>query len=216
MIHQLDDGCLMITTAIGASILGILTWSLLEYLIHRWVAHARGFWHATPFGQEHTRHHAEGDYFAPTSRKALAAIFIMALISPLAIVLTNVVPGAVFTASLVITYVAYEFLHRRLHTHMGNTAYGRWARHHHFHHHFVDPRTNHGVTSPLWDIVFGTYRKPKIIRVPARLRMSWLVDPHTGEVIEKYADTFVVGKTAERDDVDTSSSIAYPDLHVAP
>jgi len=37
--------------------------------------------------------------------------------------------------------------------------YGRWAREHHFHHHFVDLRVNYGVTSGLWDVVLRTRRR---------------------------------------------------------
>jgi hypothetical protein len=37
--------------------------------------------------------------------------------------------------------------------------YGRWARGHHFHHHFVDARVNYGVTSPVWDVVLRTRRR---------------------------------------------------------
>jgi sterol desaturase/sphingolipid hydroxylase (fatty acid hydroxylase superfamily) len=57
----------------------------------------------------------------------------------------------------------------------------------------VDARTNHGVTSPLWDVVFGTYRAPGTIRVPSRLCMSWLRDER-GEVREDFRDTFVLGE----------------------
>ena len=62
--------------------------------------------------------------------------------------------GAAYVAGLVGFYGVYEWLHRREHTHAGIGPYGRWARRHHFHHHFVDGRTNHGVTSPIWDLVF--------------------------------------------------------------
>lgn len=183
----------MISSVVGPVLLGIFTWTLLEYVFHRWAGHGRGFWRITPFGIEHTRHHAEGNYFAPTIRKAIAAIVIMMLIAPVSIVLTNQTVGLSFASSLVGTYVAYEFLHRRIHTHASDTRYGRWARLHHLHHHFVNPRTNHGVTSPFWDVVFGTYEKPETIHVPARLCMKWLVNEQTGTVIDTYADRFTVG-----------------------
>jgi sterol desaturase/sphingolipid hydroxylase (fatty acid hydroxylase superfamily) len=33
-------------------------------------------------------------------------------------------------------------------------------------HHFLDPDENYGVSSPLWDIVFGTYgdKKKTVVR----------------------------------------------------
>jgi sterol desaturase/sphingolipid hydroxylase (fatty acid hydroxylase superfamily) len=184
----------MIATTFAAGLLGMLTWSLLEYVIHRWIGHGRGLWRS----KEHTRHHAEGNYFAPALQKGFLALLFMAFVSPIAVTMTGPITGYTFASSLVITYIAYEIVHRRLHTHAGIGAYGRWARHHHFHHHFVDARTNHGVTSPLWDIVFGTYRKSGTISVPRRLCMSWLVDPRTGSVIASYANTFVLSKTPSR------------------
>ena len=183
---------MMIPGLLGAVCFGALTWSFLEYVIHRFAGHGRGLWRSTPFGKEHTRHHAEGNYFAPTRKKVPVAIVIMLLVAPIAIALTNPVVGLSYATSLVGTYAAYEVLHRRLHTHEGRSAYGRWARLHHFHHHFVDPRTNHGVTSPLWDLVFGTYQKPETIRVPQRLCMKWLVDPRTQTIVESYSDVFIV------------------------
>ena len=88
--------------------------------------------------------------------------------------------GAAWIAGLLAFYGVYEVFHRREHTHAGVGRYGRWARAHHFHHHFVDPRSNHGVTSPLWDHVFGTYQATGVIPVPPRLAMAWLVDDAGG------------------------------------
>ena len=57
----------------------------------------------------------------------------------------------------------------------------------HFYHHFGDPGANHGVTSPIWDMVFGTWQAPGRIRVPVKLQMCWLVEPRTGDVCEDLA-----------------------------
>ncbi len=178
------------TLTIGASaLLGALTWTLLEYLIHRWMGHDRRF-RRTPFGIEHIRHHAEGDYFAPTWKKLLAAVVAAALATGPALLVASPSNAAAYVAGLILFYGVYEVLHRREHTHAGASPYGRWARRHHFYHHFVDARHNHGVTSPVWDVVFGTYRKPSTIVVPRKLRMVWLEDPATGEVRAEHAGTF--------------------------
>ena len=168
----------MIIVAIAC---GVLSWTLLEYLIHRWMGHDRRF-RKTPFGVEHIRHHIEGNYFAPTWKKVvIAAVLGGVLCLPL---------GIAYAAGLIGSYGAYEWLHRREHTHAGIGPYGRWARRHHFHHHFVDGRKNHGVTTPLWDHVFGTYQRPTIIRVPTQLCMAWLRDPATGAIRSEYAATY--------------------------
>lgn len=112
------------------------------------------------------------------------------MLSGPAILIAGRTVGVAYVLGLIGFYGAYEVLHRREHTHPGIGAYGRWARRHHFHHHFADARVNHGVTSPLWDLVFGTYRRPGVIKVPARLCMAWLLDPATGDVRAEHADHY--------------------------
>ncbi len=171
--------------------LGVLTWSFLEYVIHRWMGHDRRF-RRSQFGQEHTRHHIEGNYFAPTSKKLVVAALTTALLTPFAVLALGAGHGLAYVAGLMLFYGAYEVLHRREHTHPGLGAYGKWARRHHFYHHFENARMNHGVTSPLWDIVFGTYRRPDVIHVPDRLCMAWLRDPETRRVRREHAASFVI------------------------
>ncbi|CAN5923812.1 hypothetical protein BH11MYX3_BH11MYX3_00530 [soil metagenome] len=180
---------------VAAASAGVLTWTFLEYLIHRYMGHDRRF-RRSPFGVEHIRHHIEGNYFAATWKKLIAAAIFVVLLTPPAILIAGVPPGLTFVAGLISFYGMYEWQHRRRHTHAGIGAYGRWARRHHFHHHFVDGRTNHGVTTPLWDLVFGTYRTPAIIKVPPKLVMAWLVDPATGTIRAEHAASYQLGKTA--------------------
>lgn len=180
---------------IVATLGGAATWTLLEYVIHRWGGHDRRF-RRTPFGIEHVRHHSEGNYFAPTWKKVVAAAIVGAVIIGIASLVADIEVAAAFTGGLLVCYAAYEWLHRREHTHAGIGAYGRFVRRHHFHHHFVDTRTNHGVTTPVWDLVFGTYATPATIVVPRKLAMEWLVDPVTGDVHRAYASTYQLGKRA--------------------
>lgn len=179
------------------ALLGALTWSFLEYVIHRWMGHDRRF-RKTPFGKEHVRHHIEGDYFAPTWKKIIVATLVTALLYGPAVLVAGRTPGTAFLAGLMSFYALYEVLHRREHTHRGIGPYGRWARRHHFHHHFVDGRSNHGVTSPLWDLVFATYQRPGQIPVPRQLCMAWLQDPQTGEIRPEHAGTYALRGSGDR------------------
>jgi len=174
-----------------AALLGVLTWTLLEYLIHRWMGHDRRY-RKTPFGVEHVRHHIEGDYFAPTWKKLIIAAVAIAILCVPATAIASTTLGVAYVLGLIGFYGVYEVIHRLDHTRPGIGPYGRWSRRHHFHHHFVDARVNHGVTSPIWDLVFGTYVKPTIIKVPPKLCMPWLKDPATGGIREAHADTFVL------------------------
>lgn len=180
-----------------AAALGVLTWSLLEYVIHRWLGHDKRYLRNV-FGREHTAHHAKGHYFAPSWKKGAAALITTALVAPPAVASAGWGLGLAYVGGLVGFYLFYELVHRLAHVWEGVGPYARWLRRHHFHHHFEDPAVNHGVTSPLWDWVFGTYVAPGVTRVPEKLAMRWLVDPATGEVWDRWADAFVLRRVRAR------------------
>jgi sterol desaturase/sphingolipid hydroxylase (fatty acid hydroxylase superfamily) len=54
-------------------------------------------------------------------------------------------------------FIAYEWLHYA--THHFNPKRGplKWLKRYHMNHHFDSPHHRFGITSPLWDLVFGTY-----------------------------------------------------------
>lgn len=176
--------------------LGAFGWTLAEYGLHRFVFHGAS---ARRLGAgEHRRHHAEVDYFAPWWQKALAAVAVAAGMLPLAVALAGAIPGAAFTLGFNATYLLYEVLHRRAHTRPPRGPYGRWRRRNHFAHHFMDPRRGQGVTTPLWDRVFGTRLPVGRVRVPRRLAMPWLLDA-TGELHPHLRSDYELVGSARRD-----------------
>ena len=122
----------------------------------------------------------------------------LGLVAPPAMLVAGIGPGLAYALGLAGFYLTYEGLHRLEHVHAGFGPYGRWARRHHFHHHFVDPKANHGVTSPLWDLVLGTYAEPSIIPVPEKLAMRWLTDPRTGDLRPELAGTYELRRRGQR------------------
>jgi len=173
---------------VGIALLGVSTWWGLEYVLHRFVGHMpRG---RTLFSREHRRHHAEGDYFAPTWRKALGVTPPLLAAFGLLSLGIGWALSATYCLGLLAMYVSYEVFHRRLHTHPPRNRYGRWARRHHFHHHFMNPKANHGVTTHFGDIVMGTLDAAVQIAVPERLAMSWLVDEEAGDVAQPYREQY--------------------------
>ena len=83
-----------------AFLLGSFTWSWMEYVIHRWLGHDPRL-RPNPFATEHVRHHAEGDYFAPSWKKALAAIAITGLSFALLRLLVDGALAVAYTAGFV-------------------------------------------------------------------------------------------------------------------
>jgi sterol desaturase/sphingolipid hydroxylase (fatty acid hydroxylase superfamily) len=178
-----------------AVLLGAAGWTLLEYVLHRFVFHARSA--RGPGAMEHRRHHAQVNYFAPAWQKALAALVTTAILLPLLSWLAGFALGSAGTLGFIGMYLLYEILHRRVHTRPPHNRYGRWRRKNHFAHHFVNPRLAQGVTTPVWDLVFGTRLVVDRVRVPRRLAMPWLVDA-TGQIHPEYAaDYELVGSRAQ-------------------
>ncbi len=169
---------------------GGFTWTFLEYLLHRFVFHERRL--GVALSREHSEHHAKVDWFVPMSRKLLLAAVALPVLALVASPIVGWGPGLAFGSGVVGGWLAYEGLHRAIHVWPPHTAYGRWARRHHLHHHFGDPRRNHGVSSPLWDQVFGTFTPVSTVIVPVRsaVKLPWLLDGD--EVRPHLAGTYVV------------------------
>jgi len=179
-------------------VFGFALWSFAEYLMHRFAMHeAKGRGMAS---REHLKHHAERDsvleswYFAWTG-VVLAGVGWGSLASRV------VGPVGWFLGiGWVAAYGTYDWIHWRAHRRPIANPYERFVRRHHFHHHFGHPMANHGVTSPFWDIVFGTYeRVDGPVRVPRRLAMVWLTDDE-GAVKPEYAADFELVGTRPWDD----------------
>lgn len=189
---------------------GSLSWTGLEYVIHRFVGHGpRRFRpksilaQLTPsgiagaFNEEHLAHHTDHRYFAPTSQKAIAAVAATTVATAVGSVVLGPRRGLSFGLGLGATYLGYEIMHRRIHTHGPVGAYGRWMWKHHLYHHFKSPRMNHGVTSPVWDRVFETEVKAEgKIKIPRKHAPDWLLDGE-GNVRAEYADDYEVARAPE-------------------
>ncbi len=181
-------------TLAGAFFGGAFSWTLCEYVLHRWFHVARG---SNPASSEHLRHHARRLYRVNwLSWVAWAGVFVVGLgaIPAAAWVLLPYPDALALGAGWVVSYFVYEWIHAVNHLWAPRTAYGRWARKSHFHHHFGAPMKNFGVTMPLWDLVFRTYDTPEKVAVPRRLVMVWLLDEN-GEVRPEFRDDYVVRGT---------------------
>jgi sterol desaturase/sphingolipid hydroxylase (fatty acid hydroxylase superfamily) len=184
----------MIGYTLLAFVLGAIGWSFSEYALHNWWGHiAKG---RNEFSREHLQHHAEKDYFTATPKKLMTAIPSVSAVGAISCLVAGLSYGLAFTLGFVITYVSYEVFHYQMHVSSPKTWVGHWLRRHHFAHHFNCPKMNHGVSSPIWDVVFRTYRSAPVVRVPARHAMRWLIDDQ-GEVLPEFADQYVV-KTRKR------------------
>lgn len=137
---------------------GLGWWTLLEYLLHRFLFHGP----STATGRRHLAHHAR-----PRDRK-LATAPLASSVGGLAIhglfacLLFGLASGLSFVAGVGAGYVFYEWSHYRFHFGKPRSARGQRLRRHHMLHHYADAGSRFGVTSVFWDRVFGTLGEPRV------------------------------------------------------
>jgi hypothetical protein len=189
------------------AIAGGLGWTASEYVLHRFVGHGPKrkpretiLGRLTPggllaeFNREHLAHHTDTQYFAPTSRKMLAAVTVLPVFTLLLTPLVGIASALSFAGGFAVVYALYELFHRRIHTHAPRGPITRWMRRHHLLHHHKSPKLNHGVTSPLWDVFFGTLTPLGKLRIPRRHAPPWMLG-EDGEVRPEYREDYeLVGR----------------------
>ena len=131
---------------------GFVIWTLLEYVLHRSVLHEK-----TYFAPMHGQHHAAPLSFIGTPAWISVAVLSGAFFFPIWFWLGfNLADG--LTAGVMTGYWWYGVVHHMVHHH-SNTAspsYFNDLRAWHMRHHYSPKRGNFGVTTPIWDHVFGT------------------------------------------------------------
>ncbi len=146
---------------------GVLLWSLLEYGLHSRFFHdpPRGFrWMSV----SHGGHHDDPDNPNKiVARLAFSLPLAALLYGGLSLVLWSPQWAGLVLIGLVIGYLSYETIHYSIHRVPAVRRLVRPLASHHLHHHYADPSRCFGVTSPLWDWVFRTGRRHRVIVVPS-------------------------------------------------
>lgn len=158
-----------LTTAVGLLALGVVVWTLAEYLVHRFMFHVDeglpdwGPALALHFLLHGVHHKAPMDRY----RLVLPPPMLAALFIPVAVIAWPVVRGALalsawnyalVLAGIFLGYVGYDVTHYSFHhSTPARGTYTGYMKRYHMKHHF---RGGHafafGITSPLWDWVFRT------------------------------------------------------------
>lgn len=145
-------------TILGLIVGGIAAWTFAEYVLHRFV------FHYEPPGKIGKRMHfifhgVHHDFPMDSYRLVMPP----PLSIPLAILFyflytTLMGPGLgiVFLAGFTIGYLCYDMSHYAFHHANIKHPLFKKLKDHHMVHHFHDPDNGYGVSSIIWDHVFGT------------------------------------------------------------
>jgi sterol desaturase/sphingolipid hydroxylase (fatty acid hydroxylase superfamily) len=144
-------------------LLGLFLWTLAEYTLHRFLFHHK----PTSPRQErifflfHGIHHAQPQVKTrlvlplPLSIP-LAAIFFGLFYVILAVLLKIPQWVAPLMSGFLVGYLAYDLTHYATHHFPMRSGYAKYIKRYHMQHHYKDPDTRFGVSSPVWDWVFRT------------------------------------------------------------
>jgi sterol desaturase/sphingolipid hydroxylase (fatty acid hydroxylase superfamily) len=148
------------TAATAASIAlwtvaGLAFWTFAEYWLHRFLFHWQRFPKLHYF--IHGIHHV---YPNDLNRVVMPPGASLSMAAPLFLVAyygLGEATGLPFFAGFAGGYLWYDMTHYWTHVAKPRSTWGKLLRRQHMLHHFKTPDQRFGVSTPLWDLVFGTY-----------------------------------------------------------
>jgi sterol desaturase/sphingolipid hydroxylase (fatty acid hydroxylase superfamily) len=150
---------------------GLFFWTFFEYIGHRFAFHIPTTTQAREKFQ-YTFHGVHHEYPRDKQRLAMppaASVVIVAIIIFLFRIVFGM-PGYAIVAGFLAGYATYLLIHFSIHTRVPPKNFLGKLWMHHSIHHYKDQKVAFGVSSPLWDMVFGTMPgvKPQISQSTAR------------------------------------------------
>jgi sterol desaturase/sphingolipid hydroxylase (fatty acid hydroxylase superfamily) len=139
-------------------VLGVMLWTLLEYVFHRFVFHR-----VPVIADMHELHHKRPGDLVGTPSYVSLGVGVFGILAPLWFVAGREVATSI-TGGLALGYLWYVSIHHAIHHwRVRHVVYLYRGRGHHSLHH-ANPAVNFGVTTALWDRVFGTMKDPETRR----------------------------------------------------
>jgi sterol desaturase/sphingolipid hydroxylase (fatty acid hydroxylase superfamily) len=146
-----------------AALIGLVVWTFAEYTLHRYVFHFKpqATWQERLSFLFHGIHHAQPQVksrlvMPPAVSIPLAALFYGLFYGVVGGLLRLPHWVAPLFASFILGYLIYDMTHYATHHVNVPGSYFKMVRRHHMRHHAKTPDKRFGVSSPLWDYVFGT------------------------------------------------------------
>ncbi len=155
-----------VLTLILGLLVGLFLWTLAEYILHRFLFHfpAKTDWQKRISFLMHGVHHEQPRdktrlVMPPAVSIPLALVFygLFYVVFTYVLMIPNWI-SPVF-AGFILGYITYDMTHYSTHHIPMKKGYFKMVRQQHMHHHFQTPDKRFGVSSPLWDYVFGTMPK---------------------------------------------------------
>ncbi|XP_069111790.1 fatty acid 2-hydroxylase-like [Argopecten irradians] len=141
-------------------LLGLISWTFDEYIIHRWMFHLRPPSNSPLLVTVHFLLHGQ-HHKTPLDKKRLVFPPVPATILGITLysIYATVIPHAItmsLAAGTVTGYIIYDLTHYFLHHGRPTLPYFQSLKKYHVKHHFENQQLGFGISSKLWDYPFGT------------------------------------------------------------
>lgn len=142
---------------IGLFFAGLFVFTLVEYLMHRFLYHIEPHTPAME-NMSYKMHGVHHDYPKDKHRLAMPPVLALILATFFFIVYRAILGDLVFgfLAGFLMGYTLYLSIHYSVHIFKVPNNFLKILWYHHAIHHYRQPEKAFGVSSPLWDYVFGT------------------------------------------------------------
>lgn len=147
----------------AAFLLGLFIWTPTEYLLHRFVFHFRP---RSPRQEKivylfHGIHHHQPQCKTRLVMPPVVSIPLASVFVALFYLIVGRWLGAPhwvgpMISGFTVGYLTYDLTHYATHHFPMRSGWAKYLKRYHLQHHYKTPDMRYGVSSPLWDIVFGT------------------------------------------------------------
>ncbi len=137
---------------------GMFTWTFAEYALHRFLFHfpAKGSFGKRLVFLFHGNHHDDPKDKTRLVMPPAGAIPIMAVLYLLFGLFIPQPWLQPFSGGFIIGYLIYDYIHYATHHFPMRNPLAKFLKHYHLKHHYAGEGGRFGVSSPVWDWVFGT------------------------------------------------------------
>jgi len=153
-VHELP-----LTGLAGIAALALFIWTLTEYCLHRFVFHypARSRIGKYVVFLFHGVHHETPRDKTRLVMPPAGGILVFLLLYPIFKLLVPAPWIEPFIAFFLIGYLCYDYIHYATHHFPMRSPILHFLKVYHLQHHYGAKGVRYGVSSPLWDRVFGTF-----------------------------------------------------------
>ena len=157
LLYSITYTNLGVGVTIASFFLGVLAFTLVEYLSHRYVFHINGSSEKRKKFQ-YTIHGVHHEYPKDKTRLALPPLLSISISTALLFILRMVIGDYtfVFLPGFLMGYSGYLFVHYIVHAYQPPKNFFKTLWIYHGIHHYKSPNKAFGVSSPLWDYIFRT------------------------------------------------------------